>query len=153
MDTSSIILTTMRHIMKFYDQCLECVRQNHGLSRLEIIIISFLHNNPDHDTVAEIAYMRMLSKGNVSRAADSLIRRGLLDRIPDQTDRRWVHLKLTPEAAPIVSQIAQARLDFQQLAFEGFTSEEMTHFESLNHRLTDNICRNFERSSCSHVKQ
>ena len=146
-------LITIRQIMKFYEQCQEPVRQRYQLSRLEILIMSFLHNNPGHDTVGEIADMRMLSKGNVSRGADSLIKKGLLERIPDQVDRRWVHLRLTPPAAPIVDDIEQASLVFAREAFAGFTPEDMETFRDLNHRLAVNAGRNLERSHISHGEQ
>ena len=150
MERSSSTLITIRQTMKFYEQCLEVVRQRYQLSRLETIIISFLHNNPSHDTVGEIADTRMLSRGNVSRGADSLIRRGLLERSPDQLDRRWVHLRLRPEAAPIVADIETACVTFWQGAFEGFSPEDMQMFHQLNARLAHNVGSKLERSSPAH---
>ncbi len=148
--STSDALIVIRQTMKFYEQCLDGVRRDHQLSRLEVIIISFLHNNPGHDTVGEIAEMRMLSKGNVSREADTLIRRGLLERVPDPKDRRWVHLRLRPEAAPIVEEIGRANRVFEQKVFEGFSAEDIETFRALNRRLADNICRSMERSSGKH---
>lgn len=143
-------LIAIRQTMKFYEQCLDGVRRDYQLSRLEIIIISFLHNNPGHDTVGEIAELRMLSKGNVSREADVLIKRGLLERVPDQRDRRWVHLRLRPEVAPIVEQINLANQAFSQKIFDGFSAEDMEAFRVLNRRLAANICRSMERSPTNH---
>ena len=150
MDSGANALITIRQIMKFYEQCLEVVREHWQLSRLETIIISFLHNNPGRDTVGEIADTRMLSKGNVSRGADSLIRRGLLERIPDQVDRRWVHLRLRPEADPIVADIENACAVFWEEAFAGFTPEELRLFHSFNTRLAHNVGSKLERSSHPH---
>ena len=146
-------LADIRQTMKFYDQCLDSVRQRHGLSRLETVIISFLHNNPGRDTVGEIADIRMLSRGNVSRGAYSLIRRGLLDRLPDQKDRRSVHLLLRPEAAPVVGEIEEAMKVFRQLAFAGFSDEDMAAFRTLNQKLADNVSRNLERSVSGRAEQ
>lgn len=150
MEQVSDALTTIRQTMKLYDQCLDGVRQQYGLSKLETIIISFLHNNPGHDTVGEIAEMRMLSKGNVSRGVDSLTARGLLERINDQTDRRWVHLRLKPEARPVVQDISVAAATFRELVFDGFTPEDFERFHDLNVKLTRNVSRNLERSISSH---
>ena len=151
--TSSSALITIRQTMKLYEQCLDVVRQRHQLSRLEAIIISFLHNNPGHDTVGEIADMRMLSKGNVSRGADSLIKRGFLERIPDQVDRRWVHLKLKDEAEPIVRDITRASRVFGKQAFAGFSEEDLKTFHELHQRLAANVEQHFERSHAPHGKQ
>lgn len=146
-------LITIRQVMKFYEQCQEPVRKRYQLSKMEILIMSFLHNNPGHDTVGEIADMRMLSKGNVSRGADSLIKRGLLERLPDQVDRRWVHLRLLPQAVPIVDDIEAASMVFAREAFAGFTPEDIKTFRALNHKLAVNAGRNLERSPFSHGKQ
>ena len=35
-------------------------------------VISFLYNNPGKDTAADITELRMLSKGNVSQAVESI---------------------------------------------------------------------------------
>ncbi len=146
METAFDALNSIRQTMKLYDQCLEGIRTAHHLTKIEIIIISFLSNNPGHDTVAEISEMRMLSKGNVSRAVDGLIQRGLLKRLPDQADRRRVHLLLTDASAPIVESIHDAAMDFMRLLFDGFTPEDVTTFCTLNKRLTQNVSKNLERS-------
>lgn len=150
MEPEASALITIRQIMKFYEQHLDGVRRRYQLSKLETVIISFLHNNPGHDTVGEISDTRMLSKGNVSRGADSLIKRGLLERIPDQVDRRWVHLRLRPEADPIVADIEAACVVFWQEAFEGFSQEDMENFHRLHTRLAHNVGSKLERSSPAH---
>lgn len=153
MEQVSDALLAIRQTMKLYDQCLDEVRRQYGLSKLEIIIISFLHNNPGYDTAGALAEMRMLSKGNVSRGVDSLTARGLLERLPDQADRRWVHLRLKPEADTIVQDIECAAQRFCTLAFAGFTEEDMDRFRALNRKLADNVRMNLERSTLSHGEQ
>ena len=150
MEPTASALISMRQIMKYYEQCLDVVRQCHQLSNVETIILGFLHSNPDRDTVGEIAGAWLLSKGNVSRGADTLMKRGLLERIPDPVDRRWVHLKLTPAADRILSDLEKAWDHFLQAAFAGFCPEELALFHQLRQRLSENVSRNLERSSDSH---
>ena len=73
----------VRSMNKLYDQCMDGIRRKHGLSQIEIIIVSFLHNNPSRDTAGDIALFRMRPKGNVSQGVDSLIQKRLLARFPD----------------------------------------------------------------------
>lgn len=150
MEQVSDALLAIRQTMKLYDQCLDQVRNRYSLSKLEIVIISFLHNNPGHDTAGAVAEMRMLSKGNVSRGVDSLTARGLLERLPDKTDRRWVHLRLKPEADPIVQDIELAAQHFIALTFSGFTEDDLSRFHDLNRKLANNVRMNLERSTLSH---
>lgn len=145
MKTVAEVLTSIRQIIKLYETYLETTREKYGLSLMEIRIISFLANNPDKDTVGHIANARMLSKGNVSRGAESLIQKGLLERIPDKNDRRWVHLHLRPTADSIIEEIEEVGRIFEEQLFTGFTQEEYEQFNELNDRFFENIIQGLER--------
>lgn len=99
------MLEVLRRINRLYGAMQKPVCQRCGLAPLEATILGFLHNNPTKDTAAEIAECRLLAKGNVSIAVESLIQKGLLRRRQDREDRRKIHLSLTPQAAPAVQAI------------------------------------------------
>lgn len=148
------VLTAIRHTIKLYEQCLDQVRADYGLSRLEINILSFLHNNPCQDTAAQISEMRMLSKGNVSQAAELLLHKGYLRREPDQNDRRWIHLKLEPAAQPIIADITKSADAFESLLFQGFTAEQREEYRQLNQICFANVQKALEgRKTCANDKE
>ena len=95
-------LNCMRCIVKLHESMLKTVCQRYALSNTQAAVISFLCNNPDKNTAAQIAQLRMLSKGNVSTAVDGLVEKGLLERKTDEYDRRSLRLCLLPAAEPIV---------------------------------------------------
>ena len=80
----------MRSLFRLYDKMLKRVCTEYDLTVIEGDIISFLQNNPGKDTAVDIVELRMLSKGAVSKGVDALIRKGLLERIPDTKDRRRI---------------------------------------------------------------
>lgn len=94
--------------------------RRHKLTLIETTIISFLYNNPGRDTAADIVELRMLSKGNVSQAVELLIQKSLLKRIPDENDRRRIHLELLPDAIPITNEIDTINGDIPYRAFPWF---------------------------------
>ena len=147
------ILLTIRMIFKFYENCLEDVRKQYHLSGMELKIISFLHNNPGKNTVGDIAEQRMLSKGNVSRGVDSLIQKGLLCRVPDPRDRRWLRLHLEAAADPIIQAIEEAGENFSVQMLQDFSPEEIAVYEGFNQRLTQNIQQHLRRSNCHEQEQ
>jgi DNA-binding MarR family transcriptional regulator len=51
-----------------------------------------------------------LSMGAISRAADDLVQRGLVDRIEDREDRRIKRLSLTPTGDEFVERLIESRL-------------------------------------------
>ena len=61
-------LQTMRRISKFHDECIQCICEQHGLTKMEATIITFLKNNPGLDTAADMAELRALSKSHISQA-------------------------------------------------------------------------------------
>ena len=65
-------LQTMRRINKFHDECIQCICEQYGLTKMEATIITFLKNNPGLDTAADMAELRALSKSHISQAVESL---------------------------------------------------------------------------------
>ena len=124
------------------------IRKSFSLSRIEITIISFLHNNPGLDTAGDIAEYRMLSKGNVSQSVESLIQKGYLERFPDSEDRRRIHLSLTAHASEIVRQIDEIKRDFYQALAEGLTESEIMQYQAITDKITENVLNGLE-SRCN----
>ena len=100
-------LTNIRRIIKLHESMLKGICETYRLSLIEATIISFLYNNPGKDTAADIVELRMLSKGNVSQAVESLMQKSLLQRRQDTEDRRKIHLSLTQAAQPITASLKE----------------------------------------------
>lgn len=143
MEWAAELLVEIREITKSYESILKVVCEKYGLTAIEGKIVSFLCNNPGKDTAAEIAELRMLSKGNVSQAVESLLRRGFLRRTPDTGDRRKVHLSLLPETEKITGELEEAWKKFYLRLFDGFSAEEMEKYGEFRERMMRNI-RDFD---------
>ena len=135
----------MRSLFRLYDKMLKRVCTEYDLTVIEGDIISFLQNNPGKHTAVDIVELRMLSKGAVSKGVDALIRKGLLERIPDMQDRRRIHLKLNRQAEPVMESINEVRQDFLNIVLEGFTKEELKMYDQFFDRLFHNIENALER--------
>ena len=142
------LLLLYRRIQKLYDRHMDDIRKSFSLSRIEITIISFLHNNPGLDTAGDIAEYRMLSKGNVSQSVEALIQKGYLERFPDSEDRRRIHLSLTAHASEIVRQIDEIKRDLYQARAEGLTESEIMQYQAITDKITENVLNGLE-SRCN----
>ena len=107
LQTPSNVFDMTKCLMKLQEKYLESVRYEFNLSRIEIIILTFLHNNPSYDSARDIVEFRMLQRGNVSAAVDTLEKKGYLIRYTDSDDKRIVHLKLTEQTDDIVHAIEE----------------------------------------------
>ena len=137
-------LLLMRGISKLYVTFLEKPRRRYALSQIEVKILSFLSNNPDKDTAAEISYIRMLPKGNVSQAVDGLIKKGLILRTMDEFDKRKYHLHLTEQVAEIVSDISKANDAYWKDVYQGISVEEMELYTQINQKIMENVLKGLE---------
>lgn len=119
MSVHTEILLSVRRVLKFYDSLKKEVCQTHGLTSVEVDILSFLHNNPQRDTASDIVELRLLPKGNVSQGVEALIQKGLLTRRQDRQDRRRIHLALTPRADPIIPALEEMSRRFYSRLLDG----------------------------------
>ncbi len=131
-------LNCMRCIVKLHESMLKVVCRRYDLSNTQAAVISFLCNNPDKNTAAQISQLRMLSKGNISTAVDGLVEKGLMERQTDTYDRRSLRLCLLPAAEPIVRDVRQVFDDLFAELTDGFTRAELRQFHALTLRLEDN---------------
>lgn len=146
MGTATELFMAMRSLFRLYDKMLKKVCTEHDLTIVEADVISFLQNNPEKDTAADIVELRRLSKGAVSKAVESLIQKSLLERIPDTEDRRKIHLKLKPQVGPVTESIDEVRAEFVNTVLEGFTKEKLEVYAGFRDRLFDNIKKAMEGS-------
>ena len=145
MTRSTELWMGLRSLLRLYDKMLKKVCMEHDLTVIEADVISFLQNNPGKDTAADIVDLRLLSKGAVSKAVESLLQKSLLERIPDTEDRRRIHLKLKPEAGPVTESIDEVREEFLNTVLDGFTKEEMEAHAQFFQRLFANTKKAMER--------
>ncbi|WP_075718095.1 MarR family winged helix-turn-helix transcriptional regulator [Roseburia sp. 499] len=131
-------LVNIRRTIKLHESMLKEICEKHQLTLIEANIISFLHNNPQKDTAGDIVELRMLSKGNVSGAVESLIQKSLLQRKPDLEDRRKIHLLLLPKAKVITDEVEACKKQFQKEIFLGMSEQEKKQFEELNRLVMEN---------------
>ena len=95
--------------------------------------------DPDYDRAVDIVNNRGLSKSHVSLSITNLERRELLCRIPDPTDRRTVHLKLTDKAKEITDVGCRVQKQFMEYLHQGVTREQLELMMEFARRVHENI--------------
>ena len=131
-------LMHIRLTMKLQEQMLKNICEKWRLTITEGKVLTFLYNNPGKDTAADITELRMLSKGNVSQAVESLIQKGLLTRSADQNDRRKIHLSLLSPAKEITNAIHVMQKNLYGQIFNGLSEEDLKIYERINQKIMEN---------------
>ena len=93
-----------RHMRTYADQ----MARTHGLTRALWAILGRIERQP-HISQNELAAAAEVSPMTVARLIDRLEALGLVKRCPDPKDRRIWRLRLTPAAAPVLSETKQLR--------------------------------------------
>ena len=110
-----------------------------GLTQMEYNILMFLYNNPQLSTAADIVKFRNLTKSHVSVSVKSLQEKGLIRGEYLPGNRRDVHLRLCPQAQPIVESGRQAQEHFGRRLMQGFSPEEEAQLMDYMTRIHNNL--------------
>jgi len=111
------IIESHRREVKFrrqYNEGMQKLLENYGLSLLEAEILFALCANPGCDTITKLCADLSKTKGVVSQACDRLCREGFLSSKVDKKDRRVVHFKITPAVRTMANCISRymAAMDY-----------------------------------------
>jgi DNA-binding MarR family transcriptional regulator len=96
------------------------------------------------DTVAALARESQVNCGSMTRMLDRLETKELLRRRRSSTDRRVVHLELTPKGERVASDILPLALNALDAHLQGFTPADITTLNELLGRMLANGTRPHE---------
>lgn len=124
---------------KSYGRALEPVCRQWGLTRNELDVLLFLHNNPAFDRAADIVRHRGMAKSHVSLSVSALEERALLLRCNESTDRRNAHLRLTEAGTAIAEQGRRAQQAYFCALLAGISPEELAVWQRICQTIGQNI--------------
>lgn len=133
----------MAKAQKGYARLLDPICKKWDLTRNEMDVLLFLHNNPEYDRAVDIVNNRGLSKSHVSLSIGGLEEKGLLLRVDDPADKRTVHLQLTEAGRQIADVGRSAQRRFFSYLHQGVTPEQIEMMKDFARKVNENI-RNIE---------
>lgn len=77
------------------------------------------------DTVSALAEANRTSRSAVSKAVDALVNKGLVSRLPDEHDRRHVHLTLTGEGQRLLEAVYDQAEAWLRDKFQSLPPDEL----------------------------
>lgn len=137
MEPNIIVRTSL--FRRYYENSFQDLLEEFGLTRLEAVILLFLHNNPDFNTARDIVELRGLSKSNVSTALEALRLRQYLTVRPDPDSRRVRRIFLREEKRDIVEALARRQQETLGRLTDGFSPEELAEMQRYLDRMEENI--------------
>lgn len=111
-------------ITSCYEMLTRKVCEKYQLTQMEYDILIFLHNNPQHNTAAEIVKIRKSTKSHVSSSLKNLENRGLVERIQSVDNKKHIEIVLLEKAVPIIEDGITVQKEFAKTLLQGLTDEE-----------------------------
>ena len=137
MEPNIIVRTSL--VRRYYENSFQELLEKFGLTRLEAVILIFLHNNPDFNTARDIVELRGFSKSNVSTALEALRLRQYLTVRPDPDSRRVRRIFLREEKRDVVEALARRQQETLGRLTDGFSPEELAEMQRFLDRMEENI--------------
>jgi DNA-binding MarR family transcriptional regulator len=120
---------------------------SHTLSRPEIgltlpqMMTLYAIHGAQTCRMSDLADVTQQSAGTLTGIVDRLIDDGLVERVRDVTDRRVVHVALTPAGTARLSAVETARRDDMAHTLEAFDDDELRALARLLHRFLEGVQR------------
>ena len=127
-------------ITNYYELLSSEVCDRYELTQMEYDILMFLHNNPQHNTAADIVKVRKSTKSHVSTSLKSLENKGLIERIQSEDNKKHITIVLLEKAELIVQEGICAQKQFAHNVLSGLTEEE----KRMCIKVFNKICNNAE---------
>ena len=124
---------------KAYYKFLAPICREESLTRNELDVLLFLHNNPEYDRATDIVSRRGIAKSHVSLSVSTLEEKGLLHRRFDESDRRTAHLELTGSGRNIAARARDIQLRYFEAIYRDISPEEFEVWKKIVLKVQSNI--------------
>ena len=104
--------------------------------------ILFVLWKKDHLTISEISEQTSLAKNTVSVVVDGMVRKGIVERETNPSNRRQTIISLTDYAQSMREQYETVSRQMNQLFYQGFSEREQKEFESFLARILKTPTKN-----------
>lgn len=136
-------------ITSYYELLSGEVCERYELTQMEYDILMFLHNNPQHNTAAEIVKVRKSTKSHVSTSLKKLENKELVERKQSEDNKKHIEIVLLDKAEIIVEAGLNMQKQFAQNVLNGLTEEET----QMCINVFNKICSNAEKCLKEHKEE
>jgi len=115
-------------IMQHVDRALEAKFEEFGISRASFDVLAALRRNGKPYKLTQRELMRSLfrTSGSMSLRVDALEKQRLVERTPDNDDRRSVFVSLTPKGGDLLEALIPEHLENEKSLVAGLNQVEQT---------------------------
>ncbi len=144
-DTGARIIWHILEISNLLNKYGDNISQEVGLTTQQWLIMLYLAGDPNipyfdreqHTKplmASELAEAFNVSRPNITNLINGLLKKGMVEQIADEVDRRKKRLKLTSKGVALLKKLEPGRKNFNNNLLKDFSAEEKDQFvEFLSH--------------------
>jgi DNA-binding MarR family transcriptional regulator len=120
------VLSRVTRLALHLDRARKEAFADHGLEPSDFDVLSALRRagDPYHLSPGQLVQETLVTSGTMTNRVDRLVRKGLVERLPDPTDRRGVKVRLTPEGRSAVDGALDALIDRERELLAGLPADD-----------------------------
>ena len=122
-----------------YQEMLAPLCRKYDLTDTQLVILLYLADANPADTATMIIRYQRLKKSVVSMSIDDLEKKSLIESYFEDGDRRTKHLRVLPQAFPIVKEARSIQDELYSLMMDGISDEDKLHLERITEKINENI--------------
>ena len=126
------------YIKKVVEKSYYEMTRKYKLTNNEIAVIFYLCEH-EKDTATDIVNALLFSKSHVSLSVDGLGKKGLIEKVQDDRDKKVFHLVLTEKAQPIVDELNLRKSNIEKVFFHNFSEKEKEQLQKSIEKVINNI--------------
>jgi DNA-binding MarR family transcriptional regulator len=124
-------------LSKMLEQRLDAVFEKHGIGTWGFDVLAALRRSgaPYRQSPTALFSQLLLSSGAMTNRIDRLAAAGLVERVPDENDRRGILVQLTPKGLDLVDSIMPEHLANEQAILSPLSAAERKQLAGLLRKL------------------
>ncbi|MGF1703650.1 MarR family transcriptional regulator [Photobacterium makurazakiensis] len=125
------VIGRLSRVNRFISLQRQTIFESHGLNSTEFDILVVLRFSNHSLTPTEMYQTLFVSSGVMSTRIERLVKRGWIERVASQRDRRSCKVKITSEGLVLIDQMVEQCLAAEKLLLEPFTEEEQDKINTI----------------------
>ena len=114
----------------------ELLRELGGVTLHQLDVLRLLSESESGTlTMSELAASQGVGPSAVTQMVDRLIREGLVERVPDDEDRRVVRVRPTPRSSAMIARVKTGRREAQRRVLAPLDDDELAQYVALTERI------------------
>ena len=132
-----VVLTCLiDHVAKLLGDDRNKALHAYGLTMSGYTAMLMIYASPANElNPCELSHHMDISRTNITRLSDELVRKGLVVRRRCEEDRRRLYLSLTGDGQRLLESVLPAQHEYHRSLWKAFTNDEMSWLEQLLRKL------------------